>query len=42
MSTIVVLGNEYPGDDAWQKFASFFQADWEKRNDKEIYLPINS
>ena len=37
MSTIDVLRDEYPGDDAWQKFVSVFRPDWERLTDKELY-----
>jgi hypothetical protein len=37
MSTIDVLRDEYPGDDAWHRFVSVFRPAWEKLTDKDHY-----
>ena len=38
MDAVQVLKDEYPGDAAWERFASTFRLCWERRADKGFYL----
>ena len=37
MSAINILRDEYPGDDAWQKFVAVFRPAWDSLQDKDSY-----
>jgi hypothetical protein len=37
VNAIVTLSDEYPGDDAWQKFLATFLPVWDRWQDKQIY-----
>jgi uncharacterized protein (DUF2384 family) len=38
MGAIQILRDEYPGDNAWDRFVAVFRPSWESRTDKEFYL----
>lgn len=38
MNTIDVLREEYPGDDAWQRFVDVFRPAWKDWLEKSLYL----